>query len=183
MTKYILHGGNAQEPNPENDKFFSEILKDSTDNPKILLVHFASDPDKTLINKEESIAQFEKAKGVKTLELELANEELFIEQVKRNDIIYFGGGTTQRLLDTLKKYSNLKSLFEGKVVAGESAGANALSTFGHSKAASKVFEGLGILPVKTIPHYKEGLENVFEGLDDSLENVFLKEYEYRVFEV
>jgi len=87
MTKYILHGGNAQEPCAENDKFFKEILKTSTNNPKILLVHFASRPERDVINKEKDIAQFERVRGDKALEFEVSDKAIFIEQIKRNDII------------------------------------------------------------------------------------------------
>ena len=109
MTKYILHGGNAQKTCIENDLFFSEILKESSTSPKILLVHFAGRPEKAETNKTMDIAQFEKVKGIKNLKFEIANELTFVNQISNNDIIYLGGGTTGKLLATLKNYSTLYS--------------------------------------------------------------------------
>jgi len=184
MTKYILHGGNAQKPCAENDIFFGEILKSYTSNPKILLVHFAGKPEKAIINKERDTNQFNRIKENKDLKFEIANEISFVKQIKKNDIIYLGGGTTVKILESLRKFHGLKKLFEGKVVAGESAGANALSTYCYSKSGGGIIQSLGILPVNVVPHYEKSLNKVFDSLNDSnLEKVFLPEYKFRIFEV
>ena len=98
MTKYILHGGNAQHQDPRNDEFFKEILKDAPINAKVLLVHFAGRPEKSEINKERDTAHFEKVKEDRNLTYEIANEETFPAQILNADVIYLGGGTTTRLL-------------------------------------------------------------------------------------
>ena len=182
MTKYILHGGNAQEPCSDNNNFFIEILKDTKMNTKILLVHFAGRPEKAILNKAKDIDQFKRVQGDKILEFEVADEQSFLEKIKRNDIIYLGGGTTVRLLETLRKFPNLKNIFKGKIIAGESAGANALATYCYSKSAGGVFQGLGILPIKVIPHYETNLNKVLDSIGSNLEEVFLPEYKFRVFE-
>src|SRR6188472_4190245 len=129
MTKYILHGGSAQHTNSENDAFFSEILKDTPNPVKILLVHFASSPERLTQNIERDTAQFNRVKENKDLQFEEALEERVTDQILNNDIIYFGGGTTVRLLENLTKFSNLAESFKGKVIAGESAGANSLAKY------------------------------------------------------
>ncbi len=48
-------------------------------------------------------------KGIKNLKFEIANELTFLNQISNNDIIYLGGGTTGKLLATLKNYSTLCS--------------------------------------------------------------------------
>jgi cation transport ATPase len=55
----------------------------------------------------------------------------------------------------LKKFPNLKELLNGKIIAGESAGVNVFGKFFYSPSVDKVGEGLGILPLKIIPHYSE----------------------------
>lgn len=183
MTKYILHGGDAQHPNPKNDEFFKEILKDAPLSPKILLVHFASRPERDAKNWAADTSQFERVKGDKKLTFEKATEEAFLEQIPKADIIYLAGGTTPRLLDTLKKFTGLKELFKGKTVAGESAGANALTAFCYSKSGGGILEGMGILPVKMIPHYKDEYKGVLDSVPGDLETLLLPVYEYRVFNV
>ncbi len=153
-TKYILHGGMAHHTNLENDAFFQEILKDTPTNPKILLVYFAKELDRIPINKAEDIAQFQKNKGNKHLSFKVAEEQSFPKQVQRSDIVYLHGGATLKLLETLKKFPNLKELFQGKTIAGESAGAYALSLYCYSQSANGVIQGLGIIPIKIICHYE-----------------------------
>lgn len=183
MTKYVLHGGNAQDIDSRNDEFFKEILKDAPANPRILLVHFAGKPERKDINWERDTKQFERVKGDRNLTFESADEQSFLDQILTADVIYFGGGTTQRLLDTIKKFAGLKELFNGKIVAGESAGANALSAFSYSKSGGGIFQGLGIIPVKTIPHYKGEHKEDLDAILGDLEILLLPEYKYRVFNI
>lgn len=83
-TKYILHGGSAQHVNAENDLFFTEILKDTSNPTKILLVHFASEAEMEAINSAKDIAQFERARGNKSISFEVAEEFTFVEQIKKS---------------------------------------------------------------------------------------------------
>lgn len=57
MTKFVLHGGMAHVPDSRNDLFFQEILKDTPENLKILLVVFSKEPDKVFKNVDEDKAQ------------------------------------------------------------------------------------------------------------------------------
>jgi peptidase E len=180
MTKYILHGGNAQTINLENDLFFKEILKDTPTEVKILLVHFASPIERSEINIERDTFQFNKNKEEKNLKFEIAEESKFIDQIKESDIIYLGGGTTPQLLGVLKNYVNLKEAFEDKIIAAESAGANSLSTYCYSQYGG-VMKGLGILPLKVIPHYKGDHKEDLETIPDDLEIVLLGNYQFKVY--
>ena len=59
----------------------------------------------------------------------MANEKSFAEQTKSANVIYFNGGTTLKLLESLKKIPTLKNSLNGKIIAGESAGANVFGKF------------------------------------------------------
>lgn len=183
LTKYILHGGEAAIINTENDKFYQEILKTAPEKAKILLVYFAKEADRIPKNKAEDIDSFTRNNIGKDLSFEVAEEEKFIEQIKNSDIIFIHGGSTIKLMNSLKNFTDLNSLFTGKIVAGESAGANALSFCCYSPSADAVVEGLGIIPVKTIPHYKPGDEEKFKGIRPEIASLFLPEFKYKVFEV
>jgi len=181
-TKFIIHGGFAGHVNDQNDAFFKEILQDTSDNPKVLLVYFAKELDRIPVNKEEDLVQFGRNKGSKSISLQVADEGSFVEQVKDADVIYLHGGNTLKLIETLKKFPRLRELVDGKVVAGESAGAYALSTLFYSKRASgdQASEGLGFVPVQTICHYSgENAEKLPE--NPKLETLLLPDYQYRVF--
>ena len=180
-TKFILHGGFTPGKKQENDDFFQEILKSSPEKAKILLVYFAKETDKIPANRDEDINQFNKNKHRKALSFDVANEETFLKQVVWADIVYLHGGISLKLLNTLKQFSNLKQLFEGKIIAGDSAGANVLSAVFYSERAGGVFNGLGILPIRTICHYSEKYKDKFVEDTFGLETLFLLEYRYKVF--
>ncbi|MEI6850750.1 MAG: Type 1 glutamine amidotransferase-like domain-containing protein [Candidatus Saccharibacteria bacterium] len=182
--KYIIHGGNAQDKNEANAKFFREILSDFTDDANILLVQFAAVPEKQDVYKTRHISQFEDVSNGRKLNFQVAEVDKFIEQVKWANVLYLcgssGGGATLRLLNTMRNFGNLKELFEGKTIAGESAGANTLTTFCYSKSGG-IVHGLGLVPVKSIVHYEQGDEKFLEYIDESLESAYLKSYQYKVY--
>ena len=182
-TKVFLHGGFASHQNEKNDDFFKEILINVSDTPKILLVLFSKELEKITINSKEDIAQFERNKGTKVISYEIATEDDFIEQVAESDVIYFHGGSTSKLLAVLKKFDNLIEMFKGKVIAGESAGAYALSESFYSIREEGLFEGLGIVPVETICHYSKEREGLVESLPGRSNRLLLPDYTYEVFEI
>ena len=179
-TKYVLHGGFTPGAKQENDPFFQEILKDAPSSVKILLVYFAKEANRVEDNKNEDIKQFNKNKGDRTLFFEVATEESFIEQVRNADVVYLHGGATLKLLDTLKQFSDLASLFTGKTIAGDSAGANVLCAEFYS-LKNGPGEGFGLLLFKIICHYTEENKYKLDDIKPALETFFLKEYEFKVF--
>lgn len=64
-TRYILHGGNAQDVNDQNDLFFKAILEPFVDDVNVLLVQFAALSEKQDAYKERHIAQFSRSKDEK----------------------------------------------------------------------------------------------------------------------
>jgi len=181
-TKFILHGGfTPKNKNEDLSDFYKEMLKDAPENAKVLIVPFAKDMERVVPASERVREELNENKWQKKLNIEVANEEDFIQQIKSSDVIYFQGGTTLKLLVVLKKFTNLEILLHGKIIAGDSAGANVFGKLFFSPSANGVFEGLGILPIKIIPHYKEEYKDVFKDIGTDLESVYLKEYEYKIF--
>ena len=180
-TKYILSGGYAGRPNEENDKFFQEILNIDKTKLNILLVYFAKPLSeyKRMIKEDEY--QFTKNKNGKELCFEIADEEKFEKQAKEADIIYLHGGQTLKLFETLKSYANLKELFDGKIIAGESAGAYVLSKYFYSKSEGGVFQGLGYVPAKTICHYIGKNSEKLNKCGEKLNLLLLPDYKYKVY--
>lgn len=180
-TKFILYGGfNPAETNPDNSKFSQEILKDAPENARVLVVPFAKEPDRFLPTFERVLSELSTAKWQNNIITESANEENFITQIKSADVIYFQGGSSSKLLETLKKFPALDQLLKGKVIAGDSGGGNVLCKFFYSPKTDAVCEGLGIIPVKMIPHFKEEYRDKFNDTGPELETVLLSEYTHQV---
>lgn len=182
-TIYLLHGGNAAHVNSENDKFYTEILRRTGSEVRILLVEFAGSEEKSDQHARDDQYQFERVAGHKQISFEIATEIDFIDQVKKSDVIFFRGGTTVRLLEKLKRYKNLGTLFRGKIIAGESAGANSLAAYCYSKSGGGVISGFGLVSVRIIPHYKKGMETYFDNIAPDMELLLLPEYTFKVFDM
>jgi peptidase E len=181
MTKYILHGGTGKGTRGGKDDLYREMLKDAPHEVRVLLVYFAKELDRIAINQEEDTEGFTKEKGDKVLTFEVANEEHFVEQAKQADVIYLHGGSTPKLLSALKKFPGLKELFEGKTIAGDSAGANVLASFSFSVSGDGVLVGLGIVPIRLLCHYFQERAHSLDDVAPELELVRLREYEQQVF--
>ncbi len=181
-TTYILQGGFPPNGPPESDAFFAEILRTAPQETKALLVMFAKEDDRVEKNVREDTEQFTKNSGGRTLSFELATEDAFIEQIKTADVIYFHGGHTGKLLETLKRLPDFREAIQGKIVAGDSAGANVLcAAFFSARIGAGV--GLGIVPIKVLCHYVEENKDVLNHLFPDLETVALEELQFRVFEI
>ncbi len=183
-TRFILNGGfNKDNLTKQNVEFYRQILEHTPNNSKVLLVFFAKEPERIEEASKRVIGEFPKDSADKNLTFEIANEDDFVTQVEGADVIYFAGGKTIKLLDALKNFSNLEILLKGKVVAGESAGANVWSHYCYSPNADSVVKGLGILPIKVIPHYQDQYKGKLDDVGPGLDLVLLPEYETISFEV
>lgn len=189
MTKYILHGGFTKEDNEWNKTFFEEFVKDVPSGGRILLVYFASKTEEQLQASSKEHTQLLKERFPdKNLNITVATEENFLEEFKQSNAVFFNGGSTNKLVEILKNYPDLKPFVEGKTIAGSSAGAYMLATLGTSHSEGVVREGLGFIPVKVVCHFEstklppsliaiEALKNTRQ----ELEIVYLKDYEWKVF--
>lgn len=177
MTKFVLHGGFDKNIEYIRDDFFLEALKDTPSNVRVLLVFFAELEEYLELRIKQCKDQFNNNKGSKNLEFKMAIEDSFLEDCAWADVIFLSGGRTVNIKEKLEKIQNLKLVFEGKTVAGDSAGVNVLAKLFYSRKKKDIKEGLGILPLKVIVHYTEDTGNPLEENEPNLETLFLHEYE------
>lgn len=153
MTTYILHGGGMHEEGESNDRMYDRIVEAVPQDGTILLCYFASEESDrpTLLDRTKN--RIGSRIVPKNIQFVTTTEETFMADAKTADAIIFRGGSTNRLLATLRSYPDLKEVFEGKLVMGSSAGAYALSAYNYDKSENSTREGLGFVPVRTICHY------------------------------
>lgn len=181
-TKFILHGGFSKENYPlqEDDIFFQEMIKDIPDSGKLLLVYFAEGEEKVEMRIGQDRESLAKNCGNRKLDIRIALEESFAEDVAWADVIYLHGGDSLRLKEALIKHEGLSKMFSGKTIAGDSAGVNVLARFFYARKAERIEEGLGILPLKTVVHYQDGAPNPLADIEPETETLLLREYETKV---
>ena len=198
MTKYILNSGGLRNQPEKATKFFNEIVKDLGNSPKILICFFAELPEKW----EEKLDRYTKGflrlsdKAVRPI-FELADPEKFVEQISSADVVYILGGDEELLLPHLNKL-NLKELFKDKTVATISAGSDALVKSFWTCDRRKCMDGLGLVPIKFVPHYKsnygsddprgpiewqKAYDEISEYGDKTLPIYALEEGEFKIFHI
>lgn len=153
MTKYILNSGAIGRDPKLKKKFHREIVKSLGANPAFLLCNFGQvreDWEAKFPGYSNAIAQ-DMPEGV-TPSFELAMPAMFETQCKQADVIYFHGGDDHLLQYWMRRY-DLPKLSKNKIVATSSASSNMLATYFWTCDWRQCFDGLGMLPIKFIPHY------------------------------
>ncbi len=155
MTKYILVGGYPKK-SPDGGKAFAEELIKGFDEPvKVLECLFARPRDNWEKAYAEDAEFFTKHLPSKQVEFQLAQPETFLEQVRWAHAIYIRGGTSETQLIALADQSgNWKKELDGKTLAGSSAGTDVISKYYYNLDDLKLGEGLELVPVKVIPHWR-----------------------------
>lgn len=160
MTKYILNSGGIRNNIEGGKKFFAEAVKDLGNTPKVLLCLFAYPREhwgkKFIETKEQSLYP----ENVNPI-FELAYPDKFEEQIKNSDILYIYGGDDHLLRHWFDKF-DIPNIWQGKVVATNSASSQILSKNFWTCDWRMCMDGLGILPIKFISHYGSSF-----GSDDS----------------
>jgi peptidase E len=176
MTKYILVGGYVHKAPDEGKDFCEELIKGIDKKPvKILDCMFARKKK----DWQESIGKDQMffSKFIKDFELELADPNKFTEQVKKSDVIYLRGGYTSPLMELLSKDKSWIKELQGKVLVGTSAGADAIAKYYTVLKTHRIGDGLGLLPIKFIPHWNSDYsDEEVKDIDWSEELKKLKDY-------
>lgn len=154
MTKYILNSGGLRDQTEKARKFNLEIIKGLGQTPRILFCHFAAGREYWEEKFAEYTARFSESIGQEiTPKFELAFPDKFVEQLKNNQAVIIHGGDDLLLQYWLKQY-DWPEIWRDKVVAASSAGSDALVRNFWTCDWRQAKDGLGILPIKFIPHYK-----------------------------
>lgn len=161
MTKYVLNSGSVGKHPELARKFFSEVFKDLGPSPKLLICCFAQPRQDWETKFAVDCERRELFPESVTPQLELAFPETFREQIEANDAVYIHGGDDHLIQFWLDQFGDLPKLWEGKVVATNSASSNALAAHFWTCDWRSNFDGFGILPIKFLSHYQSDY-----GVDD-----------------
>ncbi|NCU38165.1 hypothetical protein EOL96_03880 [Candidatus Saccharibacteria bacterium] len=198
MTKYVVQSGGIKNHPDLKKNFHRELVKGLGVTPSFLLCNFAQGREyweSKFQGYSDSIRE-DIPKNIKpTFTLAMPGE--FIKQCEQADVIYFHGGDDYLLQCWMRQF-DIPNLFDNKVIATNSAGSNMISTHYWTCDWRQCNDGLGILPIKFVPHYKSSFgandprgpidwDNVKHELskygDVNLPIYALKEGEFKIFEV
>ncbi|HEX5456056.1 MAG TPA: Type 1 glutamine amidotransferase-like domain-containing protein [Candidatus Saccharimonadales bacterium] len=181
-SKYILHGG-ATIGQKENVEFYRQMAE-GLKNIGILLVYFSRDKEDWPGLKKNDKENFQAANPGNEFKFTVADENNFAKQVAESDVIYFAGGSTLKLMSTIKTAGiDLKKALEGKVVAGSSAGAHLIAKWHYGHTAKRINPGVGLVDAAVFTHYRplEGTyfykpEELVEKIEEGLKKTGSKTY-------
>ena len=154
MTKYVVNSGNMKNYPEKTKKFFAEVVRDLGVNPKILLCFFANvreDWEERFDEDSKILKDFFQSDINPTFSL--AMPDSFKNQVQESDAVYIHGGDDHLLQYWLKQF-DAPNIWEGKVVATNSASSHALAKHFWTCDWRKCMDGLGILSIKFLAHFK-----------------------------
>lgn len=197
MTKYFLNSGGIKNIPDKGKAFFSDVLNGFGKNPRILICCFAQPREDWQEKFDQDRAYFKEhfAGEIEPI-LTLAFPDKFEQQIKENDAIYLHGGDDHLIQYWLKKF-DIPRIWDGKVVATNSASSHALSKYFWTCDWRECMDGLGIIPIKFLAHFKSAhgetdprgpidWDSAYQELekykDPNLPIYALKEGEYQVFE-
>lgn len=173
-------------------EFCEEIVRGIKEPVKILDCLFAK-PEEIWESKfDKDCLWFAQAIPTVKIDLVLASESNFIQQLQDADVLLIRGGKSNVLLERLSKQKDWLHNFKGSVIAGESAGANIFAMYFYALGNKTVKKGLGVLPIKMLVHYGadydpvidwQDAEKELENTGEKLELVKLEETKFKVFEV
>ena len=196
MTQYFLNSGGIKNSPDKGEKFLNDLVEGLGKNPKILYCLFARPREDWEKKYQENIDLNKDLLRDIEPEYKLATPTEFSEQVKWCDILYISGGDDILLLYYLRPHV-LSQPWKGKRVAGSSAGSDVLTRHFWTGDWRRCMDGLGILPIKIIPHYDSdygsddprgkidwdaALESLKKFGDITLPIYALKEGEYEILE-
>ncbi len=126
--------------------------------------------------EQRNIEMFNLYKGKRDISFQTMTPENFAEVSKWADVIYMPGGDPDILKQKLAACGDIARLWDGKVIAGSSAGADVLCKYYLFLQNKTLSEGLGWVNASCIPHWRDKFEDYTDKHWDEEETKLHKMY-------
>ena len=162
MKRLILMGGRPWLAKDEGERFAATLFRYSSKKVKLVFCIFAQPETEWEETRVWNVNMFNRFKGDRAIEYQTMTPENFVEVSAWADAIYLPGGDPFGLKEKVSGF-DLSKLWDGKVIAGSSAGADLFCEGFTSLSDRKFDHGLGWVQVSMIPHWRAP---DFEGYTD-----------------
>lgn len=159
MKRLILMGGRPWLADDGGKRFVSTLFRYFPSGVKVAFCIFAQPESDWAATENTNKKMFNLFKGDRAVVYRTMNGENVTELSKWADVIYLPGGDPFVLQENLQSF-DLAKMWDGKVIAGSSAGAD-LFCAGFASLSSRTFgQGLGWVQASIIPHWRaDGFES------------------------
>ena len=191
MTKFILVGGYTSKAADGGRAFAEELTSGFGGHIKLLDCLFARSRDswEKAFNQDKEF--FAKHLSDRVTDIQLADPERFIEQLRWADVVYIRGGESDKLKDVFSRWPGWEKELSDKTLAGSSAGANMIAQYFYGLDDLGIHTGQGLLPLKVLVHYRsdynaphidwDKAEEELKNYKEDLPLVTLQEGKFKVF--
>ncbi len=176
MKRLILMGGRPWEADDKGKRFAKVLFRYYQKDIKLAFCIFAQPETDWNETQERNIEMFVSFQGEKQITYKTITANNFAEVSKWADVVYIPGGNPYTLVEKLKAAGDVSKLWEDKVIAGSSAGADLLCE-GFTYLQDKSFgKGLGWVKATCIPHWRDKFEDYTQKDWDWAEKECLKQF-------
>ena len=142
---------------------------------KLAFCIFAQPESEWEETRKWNTGMFDKFKGGREISYQTMTDEDFAEVSAWADIVYIPGGSTSVLVERLAALGDAAKLWDGKVVAGASAGANLMCEGYISLDQKEYGRGLSWVRATGIPHWRSDYGGYTDKDWDEIEQKALRE--------
>lgn len=175
MKRLILMGGRPWFAEDGGKKFVDVLFRYHPKEVKLAFCIFAQPESQWEETRQWNASMFDKFKGSRAITYQTMTSDNFAEVSAWADVIYMPGGDSVALHKRISACGDVAKLWDGKVVAGASAGANFMCE-GYMYLDSKEYgRGQGWIRVTSIPHWRSDYGGYTDNDWDFLERQALQE--------
>jgi len=153
MKRLILMGGRPWFAEDGGKKFVDTLFRYHPNEVKLAFCIFAQPEGQWEETRQWNTSMFDKFKGERKVEYRTMTNDNFAEVSAWADVIYMPGGDSFVLPEKLKSFDVTK-FWDGKVIAGASAGAYFMSNGFIGLSDRKFGRGIGWVNVSCIAHWR-----------------------------
>jgi peptidase E len=176
MKRLILMGGRPWLASDGGQQFVDVLFRYFPKQVNLAFCIFAQPESDWQETRRTNDEMFTKCGGQRQITAKVMTTENFAEISAWADIVYLPGGNPFTLKEKIEAAGDIATLWEGKVIAGSSAGADLFCKAYPYLQERTLGEGLGWLPVACIPHWREPFENFTKEDWDWAEQEVLKRH-------
>ena len=175
MKRLILMGGRPWVTGDKGKSFSKVLFRYFPEGIKLAFCNFARSKEEWKEVENWNKKMLDSFKDGQTFEYQTLTHDNFEDVSKWADVIYIPGGNTFELLESLQQY-DLKRLWDGKVIAGSSAGAHMFCEAFDYLQDKTFAKGLGWIPAVCIPHWRDEFQDYTQADWDWAEREAIKRY-------
>jgi len=159
MKRLILMGGRSWMAADGGKRQVEVLLRYFPTKANVAFCIFAQDESDWAATQATNVAMLDRFKGGCNIAYQTMTRENFAEVSAWADVIYIAGGEPPKLKAALEACGDIAKIWDGKVVAGASAGMDVLCEHFSYLQDKTILDGFGWVKASCVPHWRNDGED------------------------